>query len=83
MKIFLHKFVAYYKSGIFVSQIKRNNKMETISIETFNNTSKVIKTNGSILSALKKEGYPNAQILGAQFGSLGNGKGSFWIKEGV
>lgn len=57
--------------------------MKTISIETFNNTSKVVKTNGSVLQALKNEGYPNAQIFGAKFGSLGNGKGSFFVKEGI
>ncbi len=56
--------------------------MKTLSIETFNNTSKVITFNGSVLAALKKEGYPNAQILGEKFGSLGNGKGSFWCKDG-
>ncbi len=56
---------------------------KTISIETFNGTSKVVKTNGSILQTLKNEGYFNAQILGSNFGTLGNGKGSFYIKEGI
>jgi hypothetical protein len=56
---------------------------KTLSIETFNGTSKVIRTQGSVLQVLKNEGYPNAQILGDKFGSLGNGKGSFYIKEGI
>jgi hypothetical protein len=56
---------------------------KTLSIETFNGTSKVIKVQGSILQALKNEGYSNAQVLGDKFGSLGNGRGSFWVKEGI
>ena len=52
----------------------------TVSIETFNGTSKVVTINGSVLNYLKNEGYKNAQILGANFGTLGNGKGSFFLK---
>ncbi len=57
--------------------------VKTLSIEPFEGQSKVVKVSGSILAALKNEGYPNAQILGEKFGSLGNACGSFYVKEGV
>jgi hypothetical protein len=56
---------------------------KTLSISTWNNTSKVVKVTGSILQALKNEGYPKAYITGPTFGSLGDGKGSFFVKEGI
>ena len=56
---------------------------KTLSIEAFNGKSKVVKISGSILQALKNEGYPNAQILGSAHGTLGRGKGSFYVKEGI
>jgi hypothetical protein len=56
---------------------------KSININNFEGTSKTIWTSGSVLEALRKEGYQNATIQGDKFGSLGSGRGSFWVSQGI
>jgi hypothetical protein len=56
-------------------------KTTTIIIEAYGEAHEVVTITGSVLNYLKGEGFYGAQMLGKDYGTLGNAKGSFIIKN--
>jgi len=55
-------------------------KTTKVVIEAYGEACEVVMVTGSVIGYLKQNGFYEAKMLGANYGTLGNAKGSFIIK---